>query len=118
MCAKGKIRGLALWAGVLLGVLALSACQKQADAPPVAKASVWPQLVDGWIESDLKANPIGASYQGRHEYDGVFPDWSDTGLKAEAQRLKDWKAKATAVDAATLSDAEKFERDYLLAVID
>ncbi|HXC60668.1 MAG TPA: DUF885 domain-containing protein [Steroidobacteraceae bacterium] len=118
MRASGKRLGLALWAGWLLGALALTACQKKPEAAPVAQVSVWPKLVDEWIESDMKAQPISAVYQGRHEYDGAFPDWSDAGLKAEAQRLKDWEAKARAVDAATLSDAEKFERDYLLSLID
>ena len=118
MRANGKLAGMTLWAAMLLGALTLTACQKKPDAAPAANTAVWPQLVEGWIESDLKANPINAAYQGRHEYDGLFPDWSDAGLKAEAQRLKDWEAKAKAVDVAALSDAEKFERDYLLAVID
>src|SRR5690242_3774949 len=72
MRAKGNW-SVGLWAGLWLGVLALSACQK-AEAPAAAKASAWPQFVESWIESDLKANPISASYQGRHEYDGLFPD--------------------------------------------
>ena len=27
-----------------------------------------------------QANPLFAVYQGRHDFDGRFPDWSDAGL--------------------------------------
>src|SRR6185295_17676706 len=99
----------ALWSG-LFGALTLTACQKTPvlASAPVAQVSVWPKLVDEWIESDLKAQPISPASQGRHEYDGLFPDWSDAGLKAETQRLNDWEAKAKAVNSATVSEAEKF----------
>jgi len=118
MRANGRMVGKALWAGLLLGVFALAACQKKPEAAPAVQAKPWPKLVEAWIESDLKANPIAASYDGRHEYDGLFPDWSQAGLAAEAQRLKSWQTKATSIDSSMLSAAVKFERDYLLAVID
>jgi hypothetical protein len=108
----------AWWAAVAaMGMLALAGCQKKAEAP-VAAAPAWPQLVNEWIESDFKANPSSAVYQGRHEFDGLFPDWSEAGIKAENQRLKDWRARVAAVDPAGLDAAAKFERDYLLSVID
>ena len=114
-------RGL-MWAGtaaaVLLGTM-VTGCQKQAPAPATEAAqSAWPKLVDEWVESDMKANPNAATYLGRHEYDGLFPDWSEAGLRNEIQRLKDFRARAAAVDATTLDAAAKFERDYLDAVID
>jgi uncharacterized protein (DUF885 family) len=115
-------RGL-MWAGtaavVLLGSM-VAGCQKQAPAPATSEAAqgAWPKLVDEWVESDMKANPNAATYLGRHEYDGLFPDWSEAGLRNEIQRLKDFRARAVAVDATTLDAAAKFERDYLDAVID
>jgi hypothetical protein len=106
---------------MVTGLAALTGCKDRAETAPAAQAKPaldWPKLVNDFIEADLKADPLSAAYQGRHEYDGLFPDWSDAGLKAEAQRLKDWQSKVTAIDTAPLADAEKFERDYLLAVID
>lgn len=97
-----------------MGALALAGCQKKAEVATVD----WPTLVEQWIESDLRANPDAAVYQGRHEFDGLFPDWSLEGLAAEGQRLRDWRARVEAVDPAHLDDAAKFERDYLLSVID
>ena len=112
---------LQLAAGAAIA-LVLAACSPAAEKPaeparPVASAA-WTQLVNDFIESDSKANPSGAFYNGRAEYAGVLPDWSEAGLKAEIARLHDWKSKAEAMDPATLDDAQKFERDYLVAVID
>ncbi len=111
----GKIRAMAL-AGAALALLA--ACGPKAEAPAAAARVDWTATVNEWIESDLKANPDNAVYQGRHEFDGVMPDWSDAGLKAEIVRLRTWKNRVEAIDAAALNDAQKFERDYLLANID
>jgi uncharacterized protein (DUF885 family) len=110
---------LAVMTAMLLGSM-LSGCQKQPPAPAAqaASAAAWPSLVEEWVESDLKANPNAATYWGRHDYDGLFPDWSEAGLKAEIQRLKDFRARAAAVDATQLDATAKFERDYLDAVID
>ena len=113
-----------LWSLISYGAvaLALAACsppaQKAAEpAKPVASAE-WTKLVNDFIDDDSKANPSSAFYAGRAEYAGVMPNWGEDGLKAEIARLHDWKSKAEAVDAATLDDAQKFERDYFLAVLD
>jgi uncharacterized protein (DUF885 family) len=109
-------------AAVALGSM-LAGCQKPATPPDgataqAAAATQWSKLVDEWVESDLKANPNAGTYVGRHEFDGLFPDWSEAGLAAEITRLKDFRARATAADAAQLDAAAKFERDYLVSVID
>lgn len=114
-------RHLQLAAGAAIA-LVLAACSPAADKPaepakPVASAE-WTKFVNDYIESDSAANPSAAFYNGRAEYAGVLPDWSEAGLKAEIARLHEWKAKAEAMDPATLDDAQKFERDYLIAVID
>jgi len=118
-----------LLAGVAMAVAlgcGLAGCGKQTTpAGEAAQGSAatsaapdWPKFVDEWIESDMKANPNDATYLGRHDYIGLFPDWSDAGLKAETQRLKDFRARATAFDAAKIDASAAYERDYLVAVID
>jgi hypothetical protein len=115
-----KCSGIAGLAASVVALVAVAGCARQPDQAAVqaAAAASWTKLVDEWIESDLKAQPTDAVYQGRHEYDGLFPDWSEAGLAAETQRLKDWQQKATAIDPATLPQAVRFERDYLLALLD
>ena len=110
-----RLAGVALAAA--LGLM-LAGCQKQAGPAPATAATEWPALVEAWVDSDMKANPNAATYLGRHEFHGLFPDWSEAGLKREIQRLKDFRARAAALDGARLDEAQKFERDYLTAVID
>lgn len=110
----------------LLGVVALlAACQPQQPAAnsaanntaPVAKAD-WDGYVDHYLNDYFAANPTSAVYQGKHEYDGKFPDWSDEGIKKEIARLKSEREKAAAFKDTDLDDRQKFERDYLVAQVD
>ena len=114
------------------GVISLAACDRaappQAAPAPVANATAaagapvasasWPAFVDVFVEAYFKANPAFAVLQGRHEYDGVFPDWSRAGIQQEVARLHVMRDRAQAFAAASLDAAQKFERDYLLARID
>jgi uncharacterized protein (DUF885 family) len=110
-----------LLAGAILG-LALLGCSPAPVKPAAPVASTtsaeWVQFVDDFIESDLEANPSAAFYYGRKEFAGLLPNWSETGLEAEIARLRRWKSRAEAIDTTRLSEAQKFERDYLIAVVD
>jgi len=107
-------------AALVIGLTALvAACQRQ--APPAASqapADPWPALVDEYIESYFKAHPMVAAAVGRHEFDGGLPDWSVSGIRAEVQRLKAFRDRVSAIPDATLTAAERFEREYLLTRID
>ena len=63
----------------------------------------------GWF----RVNPAFAVYQGRHDYDGKFPDWTDAGLKTRATYLHNLVTRAKAFK---LSGDAAFERDYLVQV--
>ncbi len=110
------------WLGcvaLLLAGVGLAGCKaRNAGTRTPTAAQAWAALLDEWIESDLKANPTGAAYHGRHEYDGLFPDWSEAGLRAEIRRLKQWQARVQAVDTQELAAAAKFQRQQLLALLD
>ena len=85
-------------------------------APP--QQDGWPAYAAGFVEEYLKSQPFFAVQAGRHEYDGQMPDYSAAGIAAQVARLKDWRARAAAFDAAALNADERFEREYLLSVID
>jgi uncharacterized protein (DUF885 family) len=78
----------------------------------------WEGFVDRFVEDYFKANPDFAVDQGRHEFDGQWPDWSAEGLRNEIARLQAARQEAAAFDAGALTAEQRFERDYLLAVID
>ena len=85
---------------------------------PAPAGENWSNFVNGFIETYFAANPLFAAYQGRHEYDGIFPDWSDAGLKRWFSRLHQLRDSAAAFPLDSTDAAKRFERDYLIAVID
>src|ERR1041384_4201771 len=56
----------------------------------------WDAYSAKFIDDYFAANPTFAVYQGKHEYDGKLPDWSEEGLKKEIDRLKAERDKASA----------------------
>ncbi|WP_414714397.1 DUF885 domain-containing protein [Sphingobium sp.] len=76
----------------------------------------WAAFRDDFVERLFRLDPYFAVYQGRHDYDGQLPDWSEAGLKAQADFLTGAIARARAFDDARLASEARFERDYLIAV--
>lgn len=117
-------------AGVLaigaLAVGALTACSRQ--APPAASAAAlhsaasqqsgWDSYANTFVEDYFRARPMFAVEAGRHEFDGDMPDLSAAGIAKEVARLKKCRAEAQSFDAASLTPEQRFEREYLLTVID
>jgi hypothetical protein len=104
-------------------ILTLSACSGPPAPPPAAPApaqlrDAWPEFAAGFIEATFKADPFFAVQAGRHEFDGKMADWSPEALAAEVARLHRARSDAATLDAASMSADERFEREYLLTVID
>jgi uncharacterized protein (DUF885 family) len=111
----------------------LAACQPAEDPPPAAQApevapepdhsaaatlTDWQRFVDSYIEDYLAAHPAFAVVQGRHEFDGMLPDWSAEGIANEIARLQQARERAMAFGDGQLGGPEAFQREYLLASID
>lgn len=96
------------------------ACQGEHEAGVVREAAAadWNGLVDRFLEASFAADPLFAVNQGRHEYDGQFPDWSPAGIERSIQQLEAFRVEALSVPEDALTDAERFEREYLVSVID
>ena len=108
-----------------IAALLLAACGESpapAEAPPppepVPEVSAWDVFIDEQIEAHLQAHPAWAVSQGRHEFDGRLPDWSEDGIKAEIARLKAAGAAARAFDGSRLSAEQRYQREYFIARID
>jgi uncharacterized protein (DUF885 family) len=88
------------------------------EAGPVATASTtsWATFRDRFIEQLFVLDPAFAVYQGRHEFDGRLPDWSEAGLKMQADFLTRSIDAARAFPDSALVPDDRFERDYLVAV--
>jgi Bacterial protein of unknown function (DUF885) len=99
---------------LMIGAVALcSGCGRQ----QASSGGEWRRFVSAFIETYFEANPQVAVYQGRHEFDGRLPDWTDAGLKAWMSRLHQLRDSAAAFSIDS-SDSATLERDYLVAVID
>jgi uncharacterized protein (DUF885 family) len=111
----------AVLAGVLF--LGLAGCNQSPPASvapkgPSRASQEWNRLTAGFIQSYLDAQPFFAAQSGRHEFDGQLPDLSNHGIRREIARLHDQRDQVAAVDPNNLEPRERFDRLYLLALVD
>jgi hypothetical protein len=83
-----------------------------------ARGGDWDGFVDRFLEAHFAANPGFAVYQGRHEFDGKLPDWSEGGIAREVTRLRTARDSAMAWDTAGLDAPRRLQRQYLVDVIE
>jgi uncharacterized protein (DUF885 family) len=93
------------------------------STPPQPPASApakpdWDGFVNELIEGYLSQHPSFAVGQGRHEFDGRLPDWSPAGLQSLLGWLDAQREKLAQFDDASLSDTQRFQRDYVRANLD
>jgi len=89
-------------------LLALAGCGQRNGA------AQWAAYQEQFIQRSFELDPTFAAYQGRHEYDGRLPDWTEAGLAAQMDFLR---TSITEAEAFTgLSERQDYERDYLVAV--
>jgi hypothetical protein len=98
-----------------VALVLLAACRSQEQG---LAARDWDRFVSGFVETYFEANPLFAVYQGRHEFDGRFPDWSDAGLQKWARRLHQLRDSAAGFPIDSSDAKRTLERDYLLSVIE
>ena len=92
---------------LVAAVLVLSGCTPSG-------AGGWQAFQDQFIERSFELDPAFAASQGRHEFDGRLPDWTEPGLAAQISFLT---SSIEAAQAFTgLSPRQSFERDYVVAV--
>lgn len=109
----------------LVAIAPLASCGDRAkeakganDGAAAAVANPWDTFVGNFLNGWFEANPGFAVYQGRHDFDGRMPDWSEAGLGSEVARLERLADSARTFVIAEADSARRFERDYLLQVID
>jgi hypothetical protein len=110
---------------LILTVLFIGACSRSppepatSPAPPAAIAAPgWPEFTRQFIEARFQADPAFAVQSGRHDYDGHMPDWSRATIEADVAALRAQREQVEKFDAATMTPAQRFERQYLEWIID
>jgi hypothetical protein len=99
------------------------ACQQTTQpnnqtAMTASDSKSWDSYVNEFIEAYFRAHPDFAVRAGRHEFDGKLPDWSAEGIKKEIARLHAEKDRIAGFADSTLSERQRFEREYVASVID
>jgi Bacterial protein of unknown function (DUF885) len=118
-----------LAATVFVAASMLAACARKPeparDPAPAAiptpgseSATDFPGLVNNFIEARMKRDPYFAVQAGRHEFDGLMPDWSRSSIQADIGELRQFRQQLDWHDATSLTAAQAFERRYLAWVID
>jgi uncharacterized protein (DUF885 family) len=104
---------------------ALCACDHSAAQRSVTPSAIntvstadWEAFVDRFLDAYMASHPSFAAAQGRHEFDGRLPDWSQPGLQRELAELEHARAEALGFGAAALSQEQRFQRDYLVSRVD
>jgi hypothetical protein len=104
-------------------LLTFSACQQ--TTPPAnqqtmnkSESKEWDSYVNEFLEAYFVTHPEFAVRAGRHEFDGKLTDWSAAGIAGEIKRLHAAKDRVAAFQASTLNERQRFERDYVSAVLD
>lgn len=118
--ARLRLASASLAISLALSVSVAPAGGAEPASPPAAAKPAgspqWAAFRDAFVEDLFRQDPYYAVYQGRHDYDGRLPDWSEAGLKAQADFLKAAIAKAQAMPDTGLSTEDRLEKDYLIAV--
>jgi hypothetical protein len=93
-----------------------------ADLPVTEAAATarerFSSFVATFIEARFRRDPYFAVQAGRHEFDGQMPEWSRAAIEADVAELRKFKAELNRHDPAALDEAQRFEREYIMWVID
>jgi len=103
---------------ILIGTILNFGCQKEAMKTEPITSIEWDSFVTDFMENYFVANPTVAVAAGRHEFDGILPDWSPANLNANIEMLRSHRQMALAFESSNLSDEQRFEREYLVSIID
>ena len=103
---------------LLIGMLLSFSCQKEAVKTEPASSAGWDSFVTDFMETYFVANPTFAVAAGLHEFDGILPDWSPATIDANVAKLHSQRHAAMAFESSNLSDEQRFEREYLVSIID
>ena len=91
---------------------------QEAAAGPQEAADAWDRMAKAAVEGYFAAHPTFAAGAGRHEFDGLLPNWSREGLDDEVRRLCGLRRTLGACEAARLDPRRRRERQVLLTQIE
>jgi hypothetical protein len=89
-----------------------------AEVSASAVTDAWTAAVAEFVDGYFEHYPTFAANAGKHEFDGKLPDYSPEGLGKTARWLHGQRDAIAAFADERLDAGTRFQRDYVLAVID
>lgn len=80
--------------------------------------SVFTELVSRYLEMEWKADPVAASAQGVHKYDGLLPDMSPEALDALRKERRSLLQEFKALKDEELAEEERFDRQVVISELE
>jgi len=111
-------RSFYMVAAVLLTLMAGTIASTVAGQEAASGDAAFRAAVDEFIESELRMFPERATGLGDHRFDNRIDDLSADGVAEEILHATDWMAKFGAINPHTLSEANRADRDWLIARCD
>jgi hypothetical protein len=109
---------LALAAGCKQETAQTAPANTPTAAAPANADAAFQTAVEAFIDGSFQHNPVFGAGAGKHEFDGKLPDYSPEGLKATGDWLHAQRAAFAAFGDDKLDNKGRFQRDYVIAVID
>jgi len=104
----------------LVGLLTIAACSPSAP-PPAANPSgdaVFGEIARAYLEDTYRRQPTFATFLGIHKYNDTLRDPSRQAVMDEIAAARQFRDRAAAIAATTLSPANQLDREQLLLAID
>ena len=98
--------------------LTWSACAPGPSTETTLSNAEWDAFVDEFITRYFEFHPLAGVRAGRHEFDGKLPSFHPDSMAAEVQYLREARTRAQQFNLDASDEADRFEREYLISVID
>ena len=104
----------------VVGIGAAAACNPSTPPPPAAPSgdAAFGEVAHAYLEDVYRRQPTFATFLGIHKYNDKLQDPSRQAVMDEIAAARQFRGRAAAIDAATLSPAHQLDREQLLHAID
>lgn len=104
----------------VIGIATAVACNPSIPPPPAAPSgdAAFGEVAQAYLEDVYRRQPTFATFLGIHKYNDKLQDPSRQAVMDEIAAARQFRDRAAAIDAATLSPANQLDREQLLHAID
>jgi uncharacterized protein (DUF885 family) len=101
------------------GLATAIACSPSAPVdPPSSGDAAFSEVARGYLDDTYRRQPTLATFLGIHTYNELLRDPSRQAVRDEVSAARQFRDRAAAIDAMTLSPVNQLDREQLLLAID